>query len=262
MLDSITQAIFRAYDIRGIVGETLTEPLMRDIGRALAEELHQHCTNKDRPSQIVVGYDGRVSGPAMASAMIEGLVRGGAWVKTIGMVPTPTTYLAAHENTGGSGVMVTGSHNPPQYNGCKMMIDGETLAAERIVAIRERIIQQAFVDREGGKVEKLDYLSVYQQKVIADVPLKKPLKIVVDCGNGVTGVLAQSLFSALGCDVEVIFEDVDGTFPNHHPDPSQEKNLVALKQAMAEARYDVGLAFDGDGDRVGVITPAGNVFCG
>lgn len=261
-LTTAQSASFRTYDIRGIVDETLTEPLMFAIGRALAEELDEHHTRQGQPPEIVVGYDGRLSGPNLTQSLINGLVQGGAIVKTIGMLPTPTTYLAAHEHTRGSGVMVTGSHNPPQYNGCKMMINGVTLAAERIIAIRDRIIKNAFTDRPNGRVLSLDYLPHYINKVVADVPLKKPLKVIVDCGNGVTGVLAKKLFTDLNCDVTVMFEKVDGHFPNHHPDPSQAKNLQDIRAKMAQDHFDVGLAFDGDGDRVGVITSSGKVFAG
>lgn len=256
------QAIFRTYDIRGIVGKTLDESLMHDIGRALAEELHDTRTAQGKAPEIAVGYDGRLSGPSLSQALIAGLIRGGALVRSIGMVPTPTTYLAAHFHAGGSGAMITGSHNPSEYNGCKMMIDGVTLAAERIVAIRDRIMAQAFTERPGGCSTPLDYLPEYQRAIVADVPLAKPLKIVVDCGNGVTGVLAKSLFDALGCDTTVLYEAVDGNFPNHHPDPSQAKNLLDIQREMQNNAYQVGLAFDGDGDRVGVITPSGKVFAG
>lgn len=261
-MEKATASIFRAYDIRGIVGQTLTESLIHDIGRALAEELHEHCTNQGKPPVISLGYDGRLSGAAFATSLTQGLIRGGAWVRAIGMVPTPATYLSAHFHSGGSGVMVTGSHNPPEYNGCKMMIDGITLAAERIVALRQRIADGAFTDRVGGKVVTADFLSEYQKRIVADVQLSRPLKIVIDCGNGVTGVIARNLFTALGCEVTLLFEEVDGRFPHHHPDPSQAKNLIDIQKAMQENAYDVGLAFDGDGDRVGVLTPQGQVFAG
>lgn len=257
MLSNQEKQTFRAYDIRGIYEKSFTSTLVFNIGKALAEELAL-AQKKD----IVVGRDGRISGPDLVKSLIAGLVQGGARVKNIGMVPTPATYLAGHHFAGGSAVMLTGSHNPPEYNGCKMMINFETLAAERITALRDRIENEGFTNRAGGGEEPMEYLSKYINGIVDDIKLPQKLKIIVDCGNGVTGVMARELFSKLGCDVEIMFEDVDGNFPNHHADPSHEENLVDIKAKMKSGQYDVGLAFDGDGDRVGVITKKGKVYAG
>lgn len=257
MLSTAEKQTFRAYDIRGIFNKTFTPALVFNVGRALAEELAM-AGKKD----IVVGRDGRVSGPELVKSLIAGLIQGGAKVKNIGMVPTPATYLAGHYHTGGSAVMLTGSHNPPEYNGCKMMINGETLAAERIIALRDRIAANEFTNRDGGYEESFNFLPQYLQGIVDDIHLAKKLKVIVDCGNGVTGVMARELFTKLGCEVDVLFEEIDGNFPNHHPDPSHIENLKEIMAKIQKSNYDVGLAFDGDGDRVGVITKTGKVYAG
>jgi len=257
MLTDSQKQTFRAYDIRGIFNQTFNSELVEKIGRALADELV--LAGKQ---EIVVGRDGRLSGPELIKSLITGLISGGAKVKDIGMVPTPVTYLAGHRYTQGSAVMLTGSHNPPQYNGCKMMIAGDTLAAERITTLRDRINDNQFTNRDGGSEEKFEFLDEYIKRIVDDINLTKKLKIVIDCGNGVTGVLARDLFTQIGCEVEIMFEDIDGNFPNHHPDPSHSENLEQILIKIKNGNFDVGLAFDGDGDRVGVITKKGKIFAG
>lgn len=247
-------SIFRAYDIRGIVGETLTEAIVEDVGRAVASE----SLARDCPS-IVVGRDGRLSGPALNAALVRGLCAAGGNVIDIGPVPTPVLYYATYALSVGSGVMITGSHNPPEYNGMKIMIDGETLFGPEIQKLARRVEQNDFTSG-AGSLQSRDLVPTYIQRITSDVSLARPLKVVADCGNGAAGAVLPQLLKALGCEVIELFCEVDGHFPNHHPDPSQPKNLQDLIAAVAEHHADVGLAFDGDGDRLGVIDGNGKII--
>lgn len=255
MTASIPATIFRAYDIRGVVGDTLSTDIARWIGRAVAAE------NIARgESNIAVARDGRLSGPDMLGALIEGLRAGGCNVVNVGQVPTPVLYYAASvlpEVT--SGVMVTGSHNPPDYNGFKIMLAGETLSGAAITALYERI-QHNELSHGAGTLEEKDISAAYLARIVSDVKLARPMKVVVDTGNGVAGELAPKLMEMLGCDVVPLFTEIDGTFPNHHPDPGDPANMQDLIRTVAETDADLGLGFDGDGDRVGVVTPQGELI--
>jgi len=247
-------SIFRAYDIRGVVGDTLTAETAYWVGRAIGSE----SLARGEPC-VSVGRDGRLSGPELVQQLIQGLADCGCQVTDIGMVPTPVLYYAANVLEGKSGVMLTGSHNPPDYNGFKIVVAGETLANEQIQALRERI-QNGDLASGVGSVQQLDILPRYFQQIRDDIALAKPLKVVVDCGNGVAGVIAPQLIEALGCTVIPLYCDVDGTFPNHHPDPGKPENLEDLIAKVKETGADLGLAFDGDGDRVGVVTNEGTII--
>jgi phosphomannomutase/phosphoglucomutase len=227
---------------------------VRLIGRAIGSEALQRGRDT-----IVVGRDGRLSGPALSEALIEGIIATGCNVKDIGCVPTPVLYFATYSLDTQSGVVVTGSHNPPDYNGLKIVIDGETLSGESIQDLRERIEAANFISGQGS-VETVDVLPDYIERIHGDVSLARPLKVVVDCGNGVAGGVAPELFRVLGCEVTELFCEVDGNFPNHHPDPSKAENLEDLITAVRDGAADIGLAFDGDGDRLGVVTSAGTVI--
>ena len=250
----IEPSIFKAYDIRGIVNETLTEDAIYQIGLAFGSEAAERGEQK-----VYVARDGRLSGPALIKAFTQGLLDSGRDVVDIGMVPTPVLYYAAYDLGSGSGVMLTGSHNPPNYNGLKMVIGGTTLSGNDIQELRKRIENKNF-SSGSGNYETLDVVDQYVTRVTSDVKLARNMKVIVDCGNGVPGAVAPKLLCELGCDVTEMFCDVDGTFPNHHPDPSKPENLQDLKQALASSGADIGLAFDGDGDRLGVITPQGEVI--
>ena len=246
--------IFKAYDIRGIVGRTLTEQGVRLIGRALATEA------KARGQQaIAVGRDGRLSGPALSGALSDGLRAGGIDVIDIGMVATPMTYFAAHQTGCHSAVSVTGSHNPPDYNGLKMVLGGTTLSGEDIQRLRARI-EAADFSSGAGTYRSTDIRAAYLERILSDVKLARPMRIGVDCGNGVAGATVPELYRRMDCEVTELFCDVDGTFPNHHPDPSQLANLVDLIKAVKAGKLELGLAFDGDGDRLGVVTRSGRII--
>ncbi len=246
--------IFKAYDIRGIVGKTLDEEIVEEIGRAIGSEARAR-----EQKTVVVGRDGRLSGPSLVAALTRGLTATGCDVIDIGVVPTPLIYFATHFLDTGSGIAVTGSHNPPEYNGLKIMLGGETLAADAIQALRRRLVDRDLVEGRGA-VHQRDVIEDYLHRVIGDVELRRPLKVVVDCGNGVAGAVAPELYRRLGCEVTPLYCEVDGTFPNHHPDPSQEENLNDLIAAVRESGADLGLAFDGDGDRLGVVSPDATVI--
>jgi phosphomannomutase/phosphoglucomutase len=250
----LNTSIFRAYDIRGVVGDSLTPETAYWIGRAIGSE----SLARNEPN-VAVGRDGRLSGPELVEQLIKGIADTGATVSDIGMVPTPVLYYAANILAGKSGVMLTGSHNPPDYNGFKIVIAGETLANESIQRLRERI-ETGDVATGQGTVEKVDVLERYFAQIKNDIVLARKLKVVVDCGNGVAGVVAPQLIEALGCTVIPLFCDVDGNFPNHHPDPGKPENLEDLIAKVKETGADLGLAFDGDGDRVGVVTNEGNII--
>ncbi len=253
-LSSIPESIFRAYDIRGVVGESLTPAVVYHIGRAIGSE-----AAAVGQSHVIVGMDGRISGPTMSDALIRGLKESGRNVLDIGMVPTPVLYYATHILESQTGVIVTGSHNPKDYNGFKIVIDGKTLSGDDIQRLLTRIKNQDYAQGMGGS-QKVSVSSDYLERITSDITLAKPLKVVVDAGNGVAGKLAPKLTSALGCDVTKLFCEIDGTFPNHHPDPGKPENLKDLIAKVNEVGADIGLAFDGDGDRVGVVTPKGKII--
>jgi len=246
--------IFKAYDIRGIVGKTLTPDIVERIGQAIGSE----ASARQHP-RVVVGRDGRLSGPDLVAALSRGLAAAGCEVIDIGMVPTPVVYFATHHLGTHTGVAVTGSHNPPDYNGLKMMIAGVTLSGEAIQQLRARIENCELVSG-NGHIGQTDVRAAYLNRIAGDVKLARKMKIAVDCGNGVAGELAPQLYRRLGCDVTELYCQVDGTFPNHHPDPAKPENLKDLIAEVTRGGYDVGLAFDGDGDRCGVISPDGSII--
>jgi len=251
---SLPAEIFKAYDIRGVVGKTLTPAIVERIGQAIGSEARA----RNHP-RVVVGRDGRLSGPDLVAALARGLMAAGCDVIDIGMVPTPVVYFATHSLETHTGVAVTGSHNPPDYNGLKMVIAGVTLSGEAIQALRARI-ENNNLATGNGKLTQHDVRGTYLDRIAGDVKLGRKMKIAVDCGNGVAGELAPQLFRRLGCDVTELFCQVDGSFPNHHPDPAKPENLKDLIAEVTRGGYDVGLAFDGDGDRCGVISPDGSII--
>lgn len=251
----VAPAIFRAYDIRGIAGTTLTADTVTLIARAFAAEAAARGQQR-----VVVGRDGRHSGPELLAALTDGLVAGGMHVTDIGAVPTPVLYYATVALETGTGIVVTGSHNPPDYNGMKMMIAGDTLAGEAIQRLRRRIEDDELAHGEGSATTLDDFAATYLERVLADVHLARPLRIGVDCGNGITGAIAPRLYEGLGCEVHALYTEVDGDFPNHHPDPSKPENLRELSERVRTEGLDVGLAFDGDGDRLGVVDSHGRVI--
>jgi phosphomannomutase/phosphoglucomutase len=253
---AVPDSIFRAYDIRGVVGETLTEEGVYAIGRALGSEAFERGQQT-----IAIGRDGRASSPILAAALERGLCDSGRDVIDIGLVPTPVLYFATYHLNTHSGVMITGSHNPANYNGLKIVLDGKALSGEAITAIRDRIRKGDFTSG-SGTLSKVEVNADYLRRITGDIPkaVDKPLKVVVDCGNGVPAVLAPDLIRALGHEVIELFCEVDGTFPNHHPDPSQPENLHDLIEAVRREQADLGLAFDGDGDRLGVVDGQGNII--
>jgi phosphomannomutase / phosphoglucomutase len=251
---SLPPEIFKAYDIRGVVGRTLTAPAVRSIGQALGSLAREHGRDT-----IAIGRDGRLSGPELLSALSDGMRAAGANVIDLGMVATPMTYFAAHHLGTGCSTMVTGSHNPPDYNGLKMVIDGTTLSGAEIQDLRKRI-DRGDLASGTGSYRMLDIAPAYIDRIAGDVKLARPMKIAIDCGNGVGGAFAPKVFRRLGCVVVELFCEVDGTFPNHHPDPSQPKNLRDLITRLGQGDCELGLAFDGDADRLGVVTPEGHVI--
>ena len=255
-MSSVAAEIFKAYDIRGIVGKSLTNETVELIGRALGSE-----AKRRGGTTISIGRDGRLSGPMFAQALARGIQSTGINVIDIGMVATPMVYFAAFHFTTGSAVMITGSHNPPDYNGIKMVIQGETLALDAIQELKRRIDANDFeTSATTGTYETRDLNDAYIERIVNDAKLSRPMKIVVDCGNGAPGAYAPKLFRAMGCEVIELFCEVDGNFPNHHPDPSQPKNLQDVIRTLKETDAELGLAFDGDGDRLGVVTKDGEII--
>ncbi|HSU65202.1 MAG TPA: phosphomannomutase/phosphoglucomutase [Burkholderiales bacterium] len=251
---SVPAEIFRTYDIRGIVGRTLTPAIVREIGRALG------ALGRERGAPgFALGRDGRLSGPELGAALTEGLLSAGADVIDIGMAPTPVAYFAAHHLGCGSCVAITGSHNPPDYNGLKMVIAGGTLWGEDVQELRRRI-ETGKLSKGNGKRSTASVLDAYVERIAGDVKLARPFRIAVDCGNGVAGMLAPRLYRRLGCEVEELYCEVDGRFPNHHPDPSQPKNLRELIDKLKTGESELGLAFDGDGDRLGLVAKDGEII--
>ena len=250
----ISSSIFKAYDIRGIVETELTPEIVNLIGRAVGTE-----SIEKGERGVVVGRDGRLTGPELSEALISGLIESGCHVVNIGMVPSPVVYFATHTKAATSGVMITGSHNPAEYNGLKIMIAGETLSAEKIQSLYTRILENDFKTGSGTSTS-INIDQDYINTIKSDINLEKELNIVIDCGNGVAGNIAPQLFEALGVKLSKLFCLVDGRFPNHHPDPSKPKNLEDLIQEVIETKSDLGLAFDGDGDRLGLIDNKGKII--
>ena len=245
-------SIFKAYDIRGVVPATVTEGVAEGIGKAFG------TVALSRGERVVaVGRDGRLSGPSLGAALVRGLVAAGIEVIDVGMVTTPMLYFAA-STVCSSGVQVTGSHNPRDYNGFKMVMAGRAIYGEEIQALHRMMQAESWALRPGGSVRKLDVLAPYVARIVSDIRLGRKMKIVVDCGNGIAGASAPDIFRAIGCEVIELFSEVDGTFPNHHPDPSKPENLRDLMAALKSSDAELGLAFDGDGDRLGIVTKQGN----
>ncbi len=253
-MTQLAAEIFKAYDIRGIVDKTLNCEAVELIGQALGS-----LALEKGQSSIIIGRDGRLSGPELSSALAQGIMASGCDVIDIGEVPTGLVYYATFKLDTQSGIALTGSHNPPDYNGLKMVIAGETLSGEQIQGIRQRI-EDGDLKSGQGQLLQQDIIETYLDEVSSQIKLARPLNIVVDCGNGIAGKIAPELFRRLGCKVTELYCEVDGTFPNHHPDPSQPKNLVDLINKVKEIKADLGLGFDGDGDRVGTIAPNGEVI--
>ncbi|AJK45272.1 phosphomannomutase/phosphoglucomutase [Burkholderia plantarii] len=258
----ISQSIFKAYDIRGVIGKTLDAETARSIGRAFGSEVRAQGGDA-----VVVARDGRLSGPELIGALADGLRAAGVDVVDVGMVPTPVGYfaasvplpLAAGERRVDSCIVVTGSHNPPDYNGFKMVLRGAAIYGEQIQALYRRIVAADFTEGSGS-YEQHDVAEAYLQRIVGDIKLARPLKIVVDTGNGVAGELAPRLFKALGCELVELFTEIDGHFPNHHPDPAHPENLQDVIRALKETDAEIGFAFDGDGDRLGVVTKDGQII--
>jgi len=246
--------IFKPYDIRGIVGKTLTPAIVERIGHAIGSEARARSVKT-----VVVGRDGRLSGPELVAALSRGLNAAGCDVMDIGRVPTPVLYFATHHLGTHSGVSITGSHNPPEYNGLKVMLAGETLSGEAIQGLRQRLLKNDLTHGDG-QVTQRDVRADYLARITGDVKLARKLRVAVDCGNGVAGELAPELLRRLGCEVQELYCEIDGTFPNHHPDPAHPENLQDLIAAVKKNKLDIGLAFDGDGDRLGVIAPDGSII--
>jgi len=253
-MSKVATEIFKAYDIRGIVGKSLTDETVELIGKALGTEARRRGGKT-----ITIGRDGRLSGPAFAVALARGIQSTGINVIDIGMVATPMVYFAAHHLETGSGVMITGSHNPPDYNGIKMVIQGDTLALDAIQVLLRRINDGDF-ETGAGTYQTADVTDAYIARIVGDAKLKRPIKVVVDCGNGAPGAFAPKLFRAMGCEVIELFCEVDGNFPNHHPDPARPENLQDVIRTLKETDAELGLAFDGDGDRLGVVTKDGEII--
>ena len=251
----VTASIFKAYDIRGIVPSTINEAMAEALGRAFGS-----TALAEGETAVAVGRDGRLSGPSLATALIRGLVASGIQVIDTGMVTTPLLYFAANTLCK-SGIQVTGSHNPKDYNGFKMVMGGRAIYGDEIQALRRMMEAENWTLQAGGSVRTVDVLPAYTARIASDIKLARPMKIVVDSGNGIAGASAPAIFRALGCEVIELFSEVDGNFPNHHPDPSKPENLNDLIAALATNDAELGLAFDGDGDRLGIVTKEGtNIY--
>lgn len=249
----LAASIFKAYDIRGIVGKTLDEGVAEHLGRAFGTE-----ARRLGETAVAVGRDGRVSGPALVAALIRGLTSTGIDVIDLGAVTTPMTYYVAATRCN-SGIQVTGSHNPKDYNGFKMVLAGRAIYGDEIQGLRRRMEAGDYAQGQGA-VTVLDVLPEYSQRIVSDCRLARPMKIVVDSGNGIPGASAPGILRALGCEVTELYSEVDGDFPNHHPDPSKPENLAELIETVKNGDAEIGLAFDGDGDRLGVVTKDGQII--
>ncbi len=250
----IQKNIFKAYDIRGIVDTELTDDTVYKIGQAVGSD----AINKKQKA-INVGYDGRLSSPRLCENLTQGLLSTGINVINIGLVTTPILYFSTHSLKTKTGIMITGSHNPSNYNGFKIVINDETLSSNSIEDLYKKIIDNNFVIGKGLASEK-NVMPQYKEEIKNSISLKRPMKIAIDCGNGAAGVCAQELYESLNMEVETLFSEVDGNFPNHHPDPSKPENLKDLQKALAKGKSEIGLAFDGDADRLGVVTKSGEII--
>ena len=251
----VAASIFKAYDIRGVVPATVTEDVAEAIGKAFGS-----IALAQGESQVAVGRDGRLSGPSLSAALMRGLQAAGIEVIDVGMVTTPMLYFAANTLCN-CGIQVTGSHNPKDYNGFKMVMAGRAIYGDDIQAIRVMMEAETWALKDGGSVRTEDVTAAYQARIVSDIQLARPMKVVVDCGNGIAGATAPDIFRAIGCEVTELFSEVDGNFPNHHPDPSKPENLKDLIQALQDGDAELGLAFDGDGDRLGIVTKDGqNIY--
>ena len=248
----LSASIFKAYDIRGVVPATIDEAVAEALGRSFGT-----VALKAGERTVAVGRDGRLSGPGLSAALMRGLVAAGVKVIDIGMVTTPMLYFAANTLCT-SGIQVTGSHNPRDYNGFKMVMAGRAIYGEDIQTLQRMMQEETWSLNSGGTLRQVDVLAAYSARIVGDIRLARPLKIVVDSGNGVAGASAPDILRAIGCEVTELFSEVDGNFPNHHPDPSKPENLRDLIAALKAGDADLGLAFDGDGDRLGIITREGN----
>jgi phosphomannomutase/phosphoglucomutase len=253
---SLSKTIFKAYDIRGVIGSTLDAGIARRIGQAFGAAA---LAKGERT--VIIGRDGRLSGPELAKALAEGLQAAGVDVIDLGLVATPMVYFATNVLGARSGIMVTGSHNPPDYNGFKMVLAGEAIYGDAIQGLYQVIERDDFQPAaQQGSYSTHDIKAAYVERIVGDVRIARPIKIAVDCGNGVAGMVAGDLFRAMGCDVIELFCDVDGNFPNHHPDPAHPENLQDLIECLKTTDAEIGLAFDGDGDRLGVVTKDGQII--
>ena len=251
----LSASIFKAYDIRGVVPTTIDEPMAEALGRAFGT-----LALREGQATVAVGRDGRLSGPSLSAALMRGLVAVGVDVIDVGMVTTPMLYFAA-STLCRSGIQVTGSHNPKDYNGFKMVLAGRAIYGDDIQNLRKLMETETWVLKAGGARQTADVLEAYRSRIVGDIKLARPIKIVVDCGNGVAGASAPAILRAIGCEVTELFSEVDGNFPNHHPDPSKPENLKDLIAALKAGDAELGLAFDGDGDRLGIVTKDGtNIF--
>ena len=250
----IQPSIFKAYDIRGIVPSTIHADMARGLGRAFGT-----LAMAEGQTTVAVGRDGRLSGPELACALMEGLQEAGITVIDVGMVATPMLYFAANTLCA-SGIQVTGSHNPKDYNGFKMVLGGRAIYGKEIQALRRTMESETWTLRAGGSCRSADVFPAYRERIVGDIKLARPIKIVVDCGNGVAGASAPQILRAIGCEVTELFSEVDGNFPNHHPDPSKPENLRDLIAALQSGDAELGLAFDGDGDRLGIVTKDGQTI--
>ncbi len=250
----LTASAFKAYDIRGIVPSALNEEFALGLGRAFGTQ-----ALKEGQTKVAVGRDGRLSGPALSAALVRGLQEAGVQVIDIGFVTTPLLYFAANTLCE-SGIQVTGSHNPKDYNGFKMVMGGRAIYGDEIQALRQMMESESWTLHAGGAVRNVNVEAPYRDRIASDIKLKRPMKIVVDSGNGIAGATAPEIFRKIGCEVIELFSEVDGNFPNHHPDPSKPENLQDLIRALRETDAELGFAFDGDGDRLGVVTKDGQVI--
>jgi phosphomannomutase/phosphoglucomutase len=252
----LSSTIFKAYDIRGVIGSTLDTGVARHIGQAFGR-----AVLAKGGQTVVIGRDGRLSGPELNAALASGLQQAGVNVIDLGVVATPMVYFGTNVLGADSGIMVTGSHNPPDYNGFKMVLAGEAIHGETIQALyRDIAAHDGSVADAPGAYSTHDIRAAYLDRIVGDVKLARPIKIAVDCGNGVAGAFAGDLYRSMGCEVIELFCEVDGTFPNHHPDPAHPENLQDLIVCLRESDADIGLAFDGDGDRLGVVTKDGQII--
>lgn len=252
----VSASIFKAYDIRGVVPSTINEAVAEALGKAFGT-----IALAEGETTVAVGRDGRLSGPSLSAALMRGLAAAGVNVVDVGMVTTPMLYFAAN-TLAASGIQVTGSHNPRDYNGFKMVLAGRAIYGDEIQALRRMMEAESWaLPAAGGRITQADVGPAYHERIVGGITLSRPLKIVIDSGNGIAGASAPAIFRALGCEVTELFSEVDGNFPNHHPDPSKPENLKDLMQALKDGDAELGLAFDGDGDRLGIVTKDGqNIY--